>query len=47
MRNTSLVRNGSLGVQACDEGSKSRADEGMEDAGWMELEGGGEANAAF
>ena len=33
MQNTSLVRNGSLGVQACDEGSKSRADEGMEDAG--------------
>ena len=47
MRNISSARNGSLGVQACDEGVKSKADEGMKDAGWMELEGGGEANAAF
>ena len=46
VRNISTAQNGSLGVQACDEGAKSRADEGMEDAGWMELEGGGEANAA-
>ena len=43
---TSTAQIGSLDVQACDEGAKSRADEGMEDAGWMELEGGGEANAA-
>ena len=47
VRNISSARNGSLGMQACDEGAKSRADEGMEDAGWMELEGGGEANATF
>ena len=43
---TSTAQIGSLDVHACDEGAKSRADEGMEDAGWMELEGGGEANAA-
>ena len=47
VRNISTARNGSLDVQACDEGAKSRADEGMEDVGWMELEGGAEANAAF
>ena len=47
VRNTSLARNGSLRMQACDEGSKSRADEGMEDAGWIEFKVGGEANAAF
>ena len=47
VRNISTARNGSLSVQACDEGAKSKADEGMEDVGWMELEGGGEANAAF
>ena len=47
MQIISTAQIGSLGVYACDEGAKSRADEGMEDAGWMELEGGGEANAAF
>ena len=47
VRNISLARNGSFSVQACDEGAKSKADEGMEDAGWMELKGEGEANAAF
>ena len=47
VRDISSARNGSSGVQDCDEGAKNKADEGMEDAGWMELEGGGEANAAF
>ena len=47
MRDISSARNGSHGVQDCDEDAKIKADEGMEDAGWMELEGGGEANATI